>query len=150
MLVLFELDHLAHRNQLGEKGLNDDILSSSPTWQYIEPLVEKILEDKVVISWWMDNEKQFFSNRLKNTRRTLCAMKRFSPLALNYNSNFGDYQNIKLWDAVRYTKTPFPSECRQHRAWIDAEVMRRIGRTVAYVSIKVLFQPNARRHYNTL
>jgi len=126
LLVLFELDHLAHRNQLGEKGLNDDILSSSPTWQYIEPLVEKILEDKVVISWWMDNEKQFFSNRLKNARRTLCAMKRFSPLALNYNSNFGDYQNIKLWDAVRYTKTPFPSECRQHRAWIDAEVMRRL------------------------
>ena len=74
----------------------------------------------------MDNEKQFFSNRLKNARRTLCAMKRFSLLALNYNSNFGDYQYIKLWDAVRYTKISFPSECRQHRAWIDSEVMRRI------------------------
>ena len=53
-------------------------------------------------------------------------MDRFSPLIRQYNYQYGDYKNIKLWDAVRYTNIQISLGQDRHRAWIDAEVMRRL------------------------
>ena len=102
-----------------QKDLSKDILKHGKDLNKELPIINEIIFGKDLIAWWMENDKNFFSNKLV-AANTHCAMKRFCRYYGEYNYTYKDYKNTCLEKAMRLTKQKYMSP-GPHRAHPDAQ-----------------------------
>ena len=120
------------KTTIENKGIALSNILKAPEWHQIEIFVKRMVENKTVVSWNIDHEIKFLSSNLQNCAQLKCAMKRFSPwFSKREFKSFTDKSNVEyrfvsLVDAAKDLKISRLKGKGFHRAYTDAEIMRKI------------------------
>ncbi len=127
--------------RFSKKGLTDDILMFSPSFDSQWLHIKQLLKGKHVVAWWMENEKKFFPEELSFCRQLHCAQARFSPLVGKYSIQHGDYTSIAMWDAFDILQLGHIAGHR-HRASTDVHAMRMVWNWLDETQLHILKKLN--------
>lgn len=127
--------------RFSKKGLTDDILMFSPSFDSQWLHIKQLLKGKHVVAWWMENEKKFFPEELSFCRQLHCAQARFSPLVGKYSIQHGDYTSIAMWDAFDILQLGHIPGHR-HRASTDVHAMRMVWNWLDETQLHILKKLN--------